>query len=156
MKVVTRIATKDDLDTLLQFEQELITVERAFDPTFKDETIAYYNIPAMIADDQVKLLIAEIDGIAIGCGYARIAKTHKIFVKYTMYAYLGFMYVLPEWRGKGMNKIIMDELIEWILSKEVYEVRLDVYHTNNPAIRAYQKVGFKGHLLDMRMDLRTL
>lgn len=154
MIITTKKATIADIETLLQFEQELIEVERAFTPIFKDEKIQYYDIPAMIESDEVRLIIAEVNGEAVGCGYARLAKTHKIFVKYDWYAYLGFMYVSPKWRGKGVNKTIMDDLNEWILANKIYEVRLDVFHTNIPAIRAYEKAGFKGHLLDMRMDLR--
>jgi GNAT superfamily N-acetyltransferase len=40
---------------------------------------------------------------SIDAGYARIEQA-KPYLKHTAYAYLGFMYVLPAYRGKGINK----------------------------------------------------
>jgi ribosomal protein S18 acetylase RimI-like enzyme len=61
------------------------------------------------------------------------------------------MYVKPEYRGKGINKIITDELINWARSKKYQEIRLDVYAENESAIKAYEKAGFEPHLLTMRL-----
>ena len=44
-------------------------------------------------------------------------------------------------------------LKEWCLSQKITELRLDVYNDNPSAIRAYEKVGFKKHLLNMRVEL---
>jgi hypothetical protein len=39
-----RKAKLEDLNTLLEFEQGIITAERPYDPTLKQGTISYYNI----------------------------------------------------------------------------------------------------------------
>jgi ribosomal protein S18 acetylase RimI-like enzyme len=40
-----------------------------------------------------------------------------------------------------------------VLSKGITEVRLEVYHENNAAVSAYEKVGFKKLLTTMRCDI---
>lgn len=152
MKVTTRKALLKDLDVLLDFEQGIINFERPFDTTLKDEKINYYDLEAMITSNDVFIAVAEIDGELVGSGYARI-ESGKPYLKHNTYAYLGFMFVKENSRGKGVNKLIIDALNVWIISQGIEEVRLDVYVDNPGAIRAYEKAGFKGHLLNMRMLL---
>lgn len=151
--ITTRTAILEDLPILLGFEQQLIDFERPFDPTLKTERISYYDIKAMILSDEVEVIVAVEDDEIIGSGYARIEEV-KPYLKHNKHAYLGFMFVKDSYRGKGVNKLVVETLYEWILSKDIYEVRLDVYADNVGAIKAYEKVGFKGHLLNMRRDLR--
>jgi ribosomal protein S18 acetylase RimI-like enzyme len=61
------------------------------------------------------------------------------------------MYVKPGHRGKGINKVITDELVSWSKLRGISEVRLDVYAQNESAIKAYEKAGFEPHLLTMRL-----
>jgi GNAT superfamily N-acetyltransferase len=147
-----RQARLDDLDVLLEFEQGVVEAERPFDPTLKKEGAVYYDIPKLIAAPNVEILVAEHGGRLIGSGYARIEGS-KPYLKHTNHSYLGFMYVIPEFRGKGVNKLIIDALYDWSLAQGVREIRLEVYSTNAAAIRAYEKVGFSSHMLTMRKEL---
>ncbi|PHR71860.1 MAG: GNAT family N-acetyltransferase [Lutibacter sp.] len=153
MKFTTREARIEDLETLLEFEQGVINFERPFDPTLKEEKINYYDIEAMIAAKDVFVVVAINCNEIVGSGYARI-ENGKPYLKHKKYAYLGFMFVKENSRGKGVNKMVVDALNEWIIAHGIDEVRLDVYVDNPGAIRAYEKAGFKGHLLNMRMSLK--
>ena len=144
-----RPATTADLPTLYRFEQGVIAAERPFDPTLKPDPNSYYDLPAMIAGPDVQLLVAELDGELAASGYARIEPA-KSYLRHATYAYLGFMYVEPAHRGKGINSLIIEELRLWARSRGITELRLDVYDLNTPAIRAYQKAGFIRHMLNMR------
>lgn len=147
-----RPATTGDLNTLLSFEQGVIAAERPFDPTLKPGEIHYYDLNEMIESEDIQLLVAEIDGEVVGSGYARI-ETAKMFYKHRSYAYLGFMYVRPEHRGKGINQQIIAALRTWALSKNINELRLEVYYDNLPAIAAYKKTGFTNYLIQMRVGV---
>ena len=136
--VKIRPAINEDLETLLEFEQGVIGAERPFDPTLKTGHIHYYDLNEMIHSDHIALMVAELDRKIVGSGYARIEKS-KIFYKHSNHAYLGFMYVLPEYRGKGINRKIIDALKSWSISKNIKELRLEVYYDNLPAINAYKK-----------------
>lgn len=147
-----RKATHEDLEQLLIFEQGVIAAERPFDTTLKPDPINYYDLKTMLTASHVHLVVAELDSKIIASGYARIEES-KAYVKHEQYAYLGFMYVLPEHRGKGINKLIIDELKTWTASQGLTEIRLDVYYENESAIKAYEKIGFKKHMIEMRFNL---
>src|SRR5690606_24446566 len=109
----------------------------------------YYDISAMLSSPDTRLLIALADGEPAGCGYARI-ETSKHYLRHPQHAYLGFMYVTPEHRGKGINKQIINALKTWAAGRGISEMRLEVYVNNIRAIAAYEKVGFTKHMVEMR------
>ena len=148
-----RKATLNDLPILYEFEQGIITAERPYDETLKTGDITYYDIKTMIESNEDEVIVAIFNNEIIGSAYASIKKA-KPHLKHSHYAYLGFMYVNPAYRGKGINKKIINELKIWALSRSLNEVRLDVYNDNHSAIRAYEKAGFKKHLINMRMEIK--
>lgn len=150
--ITTREATMQDLDILLEFEQGIIAAERPFDITLQKDPIRYYDIAAMIIKPEVKLFVAETGGQVVGCGYCRIENA-KPYLKHPIHGYLGFMYVVPVHRGKGVNKQVVTALAEWARSEKVEELRLEVYFGNTGAILAYERTGFTKHMIEMRMGL---
>ena len=151
-EVIIRKATINDLDTLLVFEQGVISAERPFDPTLKTVHTNYYDIEKMIPASNVELVVAELGGELIGSGYARIENA-KPYLQHQQHAYLGFMYVAPAHRGKGINRMIMETLEAWAKAQNITELRLDVYQQNDAAIKAYERVGFAKHMIAMRKGL---
>jgi GNAT superfamily N-acetyltransferase len=150
--IYIRKATLNDLTILLEFEQGIIAAERPFDPTLKEEKISYYDIGKMISANDVEVVVAVLNEQIIGSGYARIEDA-KPYLNHKLYAYLGFMFTHPDHRGKGVNTLIIEALTNWVRSQDILEMRLDVYSDNPSAIKAYEKVGFKKHLINMRLGL---
>ncbi|OEK07782.1 GNAT family N-acetyltransferase [Flavivirga aquatica] len=155
MSPIVRKATLKDLSTLLMFEQGVIQAERPFDSTIKDGKINYYNISELITSSCSDVFVAEINNIIVACGYAKI-KTDRHYLKHNYQGYLGFMFVDKEYRGKQLNKLIIDTLLKWCKTQNVFEIRLDVYPNNIPTIKAYEKVGFKKHMINMRLDIEHM
>lgn len=151
-EITIRRASLKDLPTLLEFEQGIINAERPFDPTLKEGKISYYDIEKMISATDVEVVVATIGSEIIGSGYARIEEA-KPYFNHKLYAYLGFMYTHPSHRGKGVNAKIIETLKNWVISHDIFEMRLDVYNDNPSAIKAYEKVGFKNYLVNMRIGL---
>ncbi|WP_426589222.1 N-acetyltransferase family protein [Mucilaginibacter sp. R-33] len=151
--MLIRKATIEDLPVLLQFEQGIITAERPFDSTLKPDPISYYDLKAFITSTDVQVLVAEIDGEIAGSGYARIKKNPDAYYDFEKYAYLGFMYVLPAYRGMGVNQTIIEGLKKWVADQGLAEIRLEVYNDNIGAIKAYEKAGFKKRMIEMRIRL---
>ena len=147
-----RAATTDDLLQLLEFEQGVITAERPYADNLKEDHITYYDLEALLTSEEAQLIVAEKDGKLVGAGYAKILQA-KPYKKFSCYAYLGFMYVDPNSRGKGINKMIIEELTLWAKARDIKEMILDVYDGNEAAIRAYEKVGFKKNLVEMRVEI---
>lgn len=144
-----RTANHNDLPRLLEFEQGIILAERPYDPTLKEEKISYYDLEKMIDATDANIIVAESNNEVIASGYARIQEG-KPYLKHENFGYLGFMYTLPNYRGKGINTKIITTLKEWCNVQNIHEIRLDVYSENEIAIKAYEKAGFKKHLINMR------
>lgn len=149
---ITRPAALTDLPVLAEFLQLLVNAERPFDVTLQEGDLIYYDLKELIERDNSELLVLEMDGKLVGCGYAQI-RTAKTYLRYKEYAHLGFMFVLPEYRGQGLNQRLIEGLMRWVKSKGVKEVRLEVYTENSAAVRAYEKAGFKQLLTEMRYEI---
>ena len=150
--ITIRKASMNDLIQLLVFEQDLIKTERPFDSTLKPDPINYYDLKSLLTTPLAEVVVAETDNKIIASGYARIDKS-KPFLKHSHHAYLGFMYVVPEYRGQGINKRIVDALKDWAASQNITEFSLEVYYDNASAIKAYEKIGFSRYILEMRFNL---
>lgn len=147
-----RQATLADLAVLETFEQGVITAERPFDPTLGPDPIRYYDLSAFLQADDVYVVIAEDGDVAVASGYIRILDG-KPKHAYDRFGYIGFMYVTPEYRGRGFNKLVIARLLDWAKEQGITEVKLDVYADNAAAIRAYEKAGFSKNLVNMRIEL---
>ncbi|MBO9593487.1 MAG: GNAT family N-acetyltransferase [Niabella sp.] len=152
MEVFIRAATPDDAAILLEFEQKIIEAERPFDDSLKDGEIHYYDLLELMRSPAATVLLAVAGNEIIGSGYAKVVPA-KPYQQYKEYAYLGFMYVKPAFRGMGINQSIIQKLLEWAKKQGLTEARLDVYEENTAAKRAYQKMGFRPNLLEMRLAL---
>src|SRR5688572_15337841 len=118
-----RKATLDDLSFLLKFEQGIISAERPFDETLLSEEFHYYDLGERINDADAEVVVAEVNGEIVGGGSA-IIKEGKSYNIFDRYSFLGFMYVEPAYRGQGINRLIIEKLIEWSREKGLKEIRL--------------------------------
>jgi len=154
MAITTRPARREDVPLLLEYEQGIIRFERPFNPTLKPDPISYYDVAAMVEDPEIEVIVAvdEDEDRIIASGYAK-QKTASDYVTPSEYALLGFMFVDEAYRGRGVNKLVTDALLDWAREQGLTEVRLTVYAENAGAIRAYEKAGFEPLLLEMRREL---
>lgn len=145
-----RAARPEDLKTLLDFEQGVIRAERPYDPTLAEDPINYYDIKVLMASADAQVVVVTHDTQIVASGYA-LKKRARTYLDHEFYSYLGFMYTDPNYRGRGLNALIIAELKRWSFDKGLNEIRLTVYDENVPAIRAYEKIGFKKHIIEMRL-----
>src|SRR5688572_28675247 len=152
-QVIVRRANLDDLDVLLAFEQAMIEAERPFDETIRSGSdVHYYDLEGLILSPEAEVLVAELGSEIVGSGYARVEAADS-YLNHEKHSYLGFMYVVPEHRGKGVNRMIIDALEAWTLSQGVREMQLEVYVDNAAARKAYEKSGYNALILTMRKGL---
>lgn len=150
--VEIRKAIESEIDILLSFEKGIIETERPFDNTLKEGEIHYYDLIELIKSKKAEVLVAVVNKEIVGSGYAKILPAEP-YQKHKEYAYLGFMYVKPALRGQGINKKILQGLIDWAKGQNLTEVRLEVYDENAIAKNSYLKAGFKPNLLKMRLEI---
>ena len=106
VRVDIRKVKEADIEELLQFEKRVIEAERPFDNTLKEGAIHYYDLLELIGSERAEVLVAVVNGEMVGSGYAKILPA-KLYQKFTEYAYLGFMYVKPPYRGQGINQKLL-------------------------------------------------
>ena len=153
MKLTFRRATMADLHILRDFETKLDTHERKLEPTLKQHGVwEYFDIPKLIQDtsDKVLILIAEIDGQPIGCGFAQIKENEPYYIK-PHYGYLTLIYVDESQRGKKIGGAILEQLVGWLHARGIDEITLIAYATNKGALKAYKKYGFEPYIVEMKL-----
>ena len=152
MSNVTEIrpAVTEDIDTILQFEQGVVAAERPLNDKLKTGTVHYYDVAALVASDSSQVLVAVEAGRLVGTGHASI-KESLDYLTHDKHAYLGLMYVDPEFRGRGIIQSIIADLMGWARTKGIADFYLDVYAGNQSAVKAYEKFGFEANLIEMKM-----
>jgi len=150
--VEIRRAIEAEIEILLNFEKGIIAAERPFDNSLKEGAINYYDLIELIRSERAEVLVAVVNDEIVGSGYVKILRAEP-YQKYLEYAYLGFMYVKPSFRGQGVNQKVLHELMDWAKSQNLTEVRLEVYDENIIAKNAYLKAGFKPNLVEMRVEI---
>ena len=152
LPIIIRPATINDLKDLLNFEQGIVEAERPMDPFLKEGKMVYYDIPALIKEPETYLAVAVCNMELVGCGYVSIENSRG-YHKNNKNGYVGFMYVKPTFRGNKISTIVLASLKAWAKTKEIKELRLDVYHNNPSAIKSYERFGFKNSMIHMRMEI---
>lgn len=147
-----RAATTEDIAQLLELEQLVVEAERPFNSQIKTGRPKYYDLPALIQQDNSYLLVAEDEHQIVATGYATI-RASKVSLQHERDAYLGFMYVAHKYRGQGLNQQVINKLMEWAQQQGVNDFYLDVYAQNQAAIRAYEKLGFEASMVEMKLRL---
>src|SRR5690606_27820454 len=110
-----RKAAETEIEALLEFEQGIIATERPYDNSLKEGEILYYDLIELVKSEKAEVLIAVVNNEIIASGFAKIigAETYN---KFREYSHLSFMFVEPVYRRHGINKLILEKLINW--SKE--------------------------------------
>ena len=151
-----RYAVPSDVPLLRNFESKLVAHERSVEPTLIQKgSLEYYKIPDLIGDENASILIAEVDGVPIGCGLGQI-KENDFYNNEKQYGYIGLMYVEESQRGKNIGGLIIQELMDWFGTKGINEIRLKVYASNPMAVEAYKKYGFEHYVHDMKLKKDTI
>jgi len=147
-----RKARKTDLETLLKFEQEIVEYERPMEKNMMVEPFHYYDLSELLQLESAQVLVAEDKDKLVGSGFIHIRKARH-YLDHEYHGYLGFMYVDPDYRGQGINQLIIEQLIQWAKDSYIDVLCLTVFSENQSAIKAYEKSGFYQNLIEMRLNL---
>lgn len=88
------------------------------------------------------LLIVEDDGVAIGVATLSL----EFGIEFGWSAEMGDLYVLPEWRGKGVSRLLMDAAEAFLRTKGAagYQVTVTPFAEEHHALgKFYEKLGFE-------------
>ncbi|MBD3253115.1 GNAT family N-acetyltransferase [Candidatus Pacearchaeota archaeon] len=155
MDIKIRKAVEDDVKIILEFNQELFDYEyENFDKTldcqwppnnknyFKN-SINKDNSVALVAVDGKKVV-----GYLVGC----LAESED-YRKISKIAEIDNMFVISEYRNKGVGSFLCEEFFNWVRSKGIRRAKVIVSAKNESAIAFYKKCGFSDYNYIFELDV---
>jgi GNAT superfamily N-acetyltransferase len=139
--VVLRLATPEDVPTILGFVQALARYEHLEDEVLA--TAADFHQSLFGAPARAEALLAEIDGKAVGFAvwfynFSTFRGRHGLFLE--------DIFVDPAHRGAGIGRAIFRFLARHAIAQGCARMDWDVLNWNSTAIRFYRSLG--AHPLD--------
>jgi len=128
-----RRANRQDCKRLLELVHELAEYERA--PNEVTVTLQHFEETGFGEKPVWWAFVAEVDGYIVGFAL--------YYIRYSTWKgqrmYLEDILVTNEMRGKGIGKLLMDQLIEEAKEKKFNAIVWQVLEWNEPAINFYKK-----------------
>lgn len=152
MSIRCRPATAGDLPVLNRFQRDIIRTEAPFIKGRKHDDYSYYDLGALLESSHAEVVVAEIDNTVVGSGYVQ-QRASRHYYRNPHHGYVGFMYTLPGYRGRGVARAVLNTLGQWAKAHGMDELRLDVFSDNDTAISAYTAAGFAPTMVTMRRAL---
>jgi GNAT superfamily N-acetyltransferase len=131
-----RNATCADVSLILDFIRRLAEYEREPDAVVATEKDLLRD--GFGKDPKYRCLIAEWDGKPAGFAF--------FFFNYSTWLgkpglYLEDLFVLPEMRGNGIGKALLQKLAQIAVEENCYGMRWQVLEWNEPALKFYETLG---------------
>ncbi len=149
MEITIRKAVKEDCSRLMELIQELADYEKA--------------------PDEVSVTLKHFEESGFGekpVWWALVAEEHKIIIGFALFyirystwkgqrIYLEDLLVTDKARGKGVGKLLMDQLIEEARERKINAIVWQVLDWNEPAINFYKKynVSFDNGWVNCSIDV---
>ncbi|HEY2391771.1 MAG TPA: GNAT family N-acetyltransferase [Candidatus Angelobacter sp.] len=144
-----RPATVADARLILKFIHLLAEYEREPDAVIATEEDIIRD--GFGPEPKYRCLIAEWEGTPAGFAF--------FFYNYSTWLgkpglYLEDLFVLPEMRGKGIGKALLQELAKIAVQENCYGMRWQVLEWNEPALKFYDTLG--AHIMDEWETMRLM
>ena len=140
--VLIRTATLADVDGYRALRLEALQNHpTAFGQSYEDIVArpSGYWVERLQPDPNLCLFFAEYEGTLIGM--TGIVRPGAPKVKHS--ATVWGVYVNAAWRGQHIAEALIESCLDWAHANEVVIVKLAVVSDNQPAIRCYERCGFK-------------
>ena len=150
-----RIATSDDVDSLVEMWWESSRYHEELEPRFQyapDAVKATREFMAkQIQSENGCFWIAQADEEIVGYVEAMVVERPPIHA-HRKVGHLGSIYVKPEARRKGLGTKLWNIAQDWLLSKDVATIGLMVATQNPQALEFWKKLNFREIMVRMELD----
>ncbi len=137
-KIKIRLAVENDIPSILKLIKELAEYEKLSDEVKADESKLKETLFGK--KKYAEVLLAEFEGEIVG--QALFFHNYSTFLAKPG-IYLEDLFVKPEFRGKGIGKLLLTNLIRLARERNCGRVEWAVLDWNEPAINFYEKLGAK-------------
>ena len=133
MNTIIRRAVKEDCGRILELVKELAKYERAAKEV--TVTLEHFTESGFGKNPVWWAFVAEVDGVIQGFAL--------FYIRFSTWKgqrmYLEDLYVTDEMRGKGLGKLLFDQLIEEAKERKLNGLMWQVLEWNESAINFYKK-----------------
>jgi ribosomal protein S18 acetylase RimI-like enzyme len=153
-----REAANSDLPTLGRLGSLLVQEHHDFDPrrflAAKNRTPQDYAsfLGARLNDRNAVVLVAETKGETIGYAYGEIEGYDYMSLRGPA-GVLNDLIVDPAHRGRGVGRLLLDEIISRLKSRGVPRIVLSTAAKNKAAQRLFERSGFRPTMIEMTREL---
>jgi len=153
-----REAANSDLPTLGRLGALLVQEHHDFDPrrflAAKNRTPQDYAsfLGARLNDRNAVVLVAETKGETIGYAYGEIEGYDYMSLRGPA-GVLNDLIVDPAHRGRGLGRLLLDEIISRLKSRGVPRIVLSTAAKNKAAQRLFERSGFRPTMIEMTREL---
>lgn len=150
MSIVITPYSQEDLNVIDQLIQELQIHENQFDTdkTTKLSNAKEYRKELLesISSQHGEMLVAKDGNKVVGMIAWFVEKEIEFDIPY---AYISDIVVTKEYRGQGIGKLLLNQVIENIKSKGYKRVHIGVLLANTETKNLYNKLGFSDYSVEM-------
>ncbi len=155
-RLVVRRAVRADLPVIVElrlaFDSELLGGDLPPDRLGPHRSQVADYLATHVESDVYRLFVAELDGRIVGMGGVVVVdRPPHPRSRRSGEGFIVNVYTLPRWRGRGIGRAIMDELVAEGRRLRLRRVYL---RTTNPGRRLYESMGFRdpGNYLGLDLD----
>ena len=148
LEIIIRQATAEDYDALCVIIDEVDTLHRDRMPHIFQKPPGPVRdkeyILGLLADDNVGLFVAEVDGQVAGFVHVLVRDTPPwpVLVPRRR-AFVDSLAVGQEFRRRGIGRALMDRAHTWSIAKGAVDIELNVFEFNRPALAFYRALGYE-------------
>jgi ribosomal protein S18 acetylase RimI-like enzyme len=150
--IIFRIATRTDLPSIVRLlaDDDLGSQrERSEDPLPESYYSAYEEINK---DSNHELIVAELNGEVIGTLHLMFLPS--ISFQGGLRAQIESVRIDTQYQGRGIGNEMMKYAIECARQRNAHIVQLTTHKSREDAHRFYERLGFKGTHLGMKLSLK--
>ena len=157
MKIKIKKANLSHFKIFQKLNNELFKYDAQFDPAlnldwpYKKIGIKYYQ--NILTSKKSICFLAENEKEDV-VGYIAGSITKKFSYRKGMYAELDNIFILANYRGKGIGNKLVNAFLSWAKKKEIKRIYVSGYFKDKKAVNFYKKNGFKPIDLGLEMELQ--
>lgn len=141
-KIEIKKATINDKDVLIVFRYLLSDYESKIEKSEKlDKRFVLREYSYMLGDlkdKNIALFIAYYNNIPLGYSKVKIKKINN-----ELMGHVGADFVLKEFRGQGIGKKLVGEMVKFVKTKKLKKISVELYKSNKVSLNFHKKIGFK-------------
>ncbi len=153
MKVVP--AADSHLPEMVEIWKEFMDLHSDLDPFLerRDNGHEHFKkyLKERIDSDDATVLVATDDDKVIGFSIVYISN-HPPVLKVERYGHIDSLAVRSEYRRRGVGTAILDKIHEWLESRSIDRIQLNVLPNNVEASSFWRKKGFRDFTHTLCMD----